>query len=72
MKKINHGFKRGGFFNKVVLDPGASCGAGNWDRILQGEKTCRGILNREDGRNIRSEFQKDFSWRRHRKEKVLF
>ncbi|MBI2146454.1 hypothetical protein HYU22_03875 [Candidatus Woesearchaeota archaeon] len=64
-ESIKHGLKMGEFFNKVVLEHEASCHAGNWERILRGEKTCKGILSKEEGRNIRSEFRKDFSLRNH-------
>lgn len=55
----------GEFFNKVVREHETSCRQSNWDRILYGEKTCKGILTREDMKNLRSEFRKGFSLRRH-------
>lgn len=64
-ESIKHGLKIGDFFNKLVAEHEASCKT-NWDEVLSGEKTCKGILTREDMKKIRAEFRKGFTMRRRK------
>ena len=60
---IKHGLKVGEFFSTLVQEHKGKCQEGNWDKILFGEKTCKGILSQKDAKHIRSDFRKSFSMR---------
>lgn len=60
---IKHGLKIGGFFNTLVQEHEVKCKEGNWNKVLFGEKTCKGILSQKDARYIRSLFRKRFLMR---------
>lgn len=60
---IKHGLKVGEFFNTLIQEHEEKCQEGNWDRILFGEKICKGILSQKDAKVIRSDFRKSFSLR---------
>ena len=62
-ESVKHGLKMGDFFNKIVKEHCLKCSDTNWDNILHGKKTMKGILTKEDFKKIRTEFRKDFKMR---------
>lgn len=60
---IKHGLKVGEFFNVLVQQHEEKCSETNWDKILFGEKACKGILSQKDAKQLRSDFRKSFSLR---------
>ncbi len=60
---IKHGLKVGELFNTLVLEHEEKCQEGNWNRVLFGEKICKGMLSQKDAKQIRSDFKKSFSLR---------
>ncbi len=47
-------------FKKVVQGHETANTQDNWGNILYGKKTCKRILTREDVRNLRTKFRKNF------------
>jgi SET domain-containing protein len=62
-ESIKHGLKVGEFFNKIVQEHDEKCNEGNWDKVLFGEKTIKGILTQKDVKEIRAASRKSFSMR---------
>jgi hypothetical protein len=63
-ESIRHGLKVGDFFGKIIEEHESACSGSNWDNVLKGEKTCKGLLTRNDFKKLRSEFRKNFGMRR--------
>lgn len=62
-ESVKHGLKIGDFFTKLVKEHELKCNESNWDAVLHGEKTCKGMLTRADFVKIRADFRKNFSMR---------
>ncbi len=62
-ESVKHGLKVGHFFNQLVQEHETVCIKSNWGRVLHGEKTCKGILTRDDFMKTRALFRKNFSMR---------
>jgi len=62
-ESVKHGLKMGDLFNKIVGEHKEYCPSSNRDAILLDEKPLKGILTREDGRRIRTEFEKNMMLR---------
>ncbi len=62
-ESAKHALKLGDLFNCLLREHTNKCKGTNWDRVLYGEKKLKGLLTREEGDKIRSEFRKGFSLR---------
>ena len=61
-ESIKHGLKVGEFFNKIVKEHNKSC-CNNWNSVLNGEKKLKGILSKDDLKEIRTRFRKSVKMR---------
>jgi len=62
-ESAKHGLKLGDLFDNIITEHAHKCTGTNWDKILYGKKPLKGLLTREEGTKIRSEFRKGFSLR---------
>ncbi len=62
-ESTKHGVRMGDFFNQLVEEHEKRCLGSNWDKVLFGEKICRGIVTSAEGKKIRELFRKRFSMR---------
>jgi hypothetical protein len=62
-ESIKHGLKVGEFFNTIVQEHQNKCSKGNWDRVLFGEKTAKGIITQCDVKRVRDDFRKNLTMR---------
>ncbi len=65
VESIKHGLKAGDFFAKIIQEHEASCKESNWNKVLFGEKTCKGLMTQEEGKRIRNTFRKEFTMRKN-------
>ncbi len=65
-ESAKHGIKMGDFFGTLVEEHEGKCTESNWDKVLFGEKICKGMITREEGKKIRESFQRDFFMRGQR------
>lgn len=59
-ESAKHTLKLGDLFNNILQEHTHKCTGANWDKVLYGKKTLKGLLTREEGAKIRSEFRKGF------------
>lgn len=62
-ESAKHALKLGDLFNILLREHTNKCKGTNWDKVLYGEKKLKGLLTREEGNKICSEFRKGFSLR---------
>ncbi len=62
-ESLKHGANLGEFFGTVVQEHEHACGGSNWEKILSGPKSLKGMLSRKDLIEIRTEFRKGFTLR---------
>lgn len=62
-ESIKHGLRLGDFFKEIVEEHLDKCKESNWEKILYGEKKCKGILSQSDLHEIKSEFREKFRLR---------
>ncbi len=59
-ESAKHGVRMGDLFSKLIEDHEAKCTESNWNKVLFGEKTCKGLISSEEGRKVREFFRKGF------------
>ncbi|MBS3139371.1 hypothetical protein J4479_00025 [Candidatus Woesearchaeota archaeon] len=62
-ESLKHGLHLGELFNEIINEHLKRCTGGNWEKVLYGEKKCKGILSLADLKKIRSEFREKISLR---------
>ena len=62
-ESAKHAIKLGDLFNSLLREHANRCKGTNWDKVLYGKKTLKGLLTREEGNRISSEFRRGFSLR---------
>lgn len=62
-ESAKHGVRMGDFFSRLVEEHEEKCTESNWDKVLFGEKICKGMVTSEEGKKVRELFRKGFSMR---------
>ncbi len=65
-ESIKHDLKVGEFFNILVHEHEEKCTESNWDTVLFGEKSLKGMIPRGEGKKLREMFHKGFYLREMR------
>jgi len=62
-ESVKHGLRMGDLFGRLIEEHEEKCSESNWNKVLFGEKICKGLVTPEDAKRIRKLFCEGFSMR---------